>query len=56
MNQQRKNKRATLSVSVDTKLMLDSIRRTGQSYNGLIRELVEFWKKEKEPKSKVSNK
>jgi len=29
-----------------TKQLLDSIKHTGQSYNGLIQELVPLWEKE----------
>ncbi len=42
----KKEKRASLSISKETKGMLDSIKHTGQSYNGLIQELVMLWKKE----------
>ena len=45
MNIKKKN-RASLSISKETKALLDSIKHTGQSYNGLIQELVEVWKKE----------
>lgn len=36
--------RTSISVSRQTKDNLDSIKHTGQSYSGLIQELVEFWK------------
>lgn len=45
MNIKKKN-RASLSISKETKGLLDSIKHTGQSYNGLIQELVMLWKKE----------
>ncbi len=45
MDAKSKKNRATLSVSMEAKMMLDSIRRIGQSYDGLIRELVGFRKK-----------
>ena len=47
MNTKKKN-RATVSISKETKGLLDSIKHTGQSYDGLIRELVMYWKKRKE--------
>ena len=37
-------KRASVSISKETKGFLDSIRRPGQSYDGVIRELVMHWK------------
>lgn len=42
----KKKKRASLSISKETKELLDSIKHTGQSYNGLIQELVSLWEKE----------
>jgi len=45
VNTKKKN-RASLSISKETKGLLDSIKHTGQSYNGLIQELVWLWKKE----------
>jgi len=39
-------KRKNLSVSACTKAALDRIRHQGQSYEGLIRELVECWEKQ----------
>jgi len=44
------NKRVSLSISRETKVMLDSIKHTGQSYNGLLQELVTLWKKQSEVK------
>lgn len=41
-----KKKRASLSISKETKEMLDSIKHTGQSYGGLIQELIKLWEKE----------
>lgn len=38
--------RTSISVSRQTKANLDSIKHAGQSYNGLIQELVKFWKDE----------
>jgi len=43
-----KKKRASLSISKETKGMLDSIKHTGQSYEGLIQELIKLWGKEHE--------
>ena len=41
-------KRDSVSISKETKGFLDSIKRPGQSYDGVIRELVMYWKKNKE--------
>lgn len=41
-NNQRRG-RSSLSVSRRTKDMLDLIKHEGQSYDGLIQELVKFW-------------
>jgi predicted CopG family antitoxin len=41
-------KRASISISKETKEFLDSIKRPGQSYDGVIRELVISWKKNQE--------
>lgn len=43
-----KGKRASLSLSQTTKDALDSLKHAGQSYDGLIQELVRFWKERKE--------
>jgi len=40
--------RATVSISKETKGFLDSIKRPGQSYDGVIREMVTHWKKKQE--------
>jgi len=40
-------KRVSLSISRETKVMLDSVKHTGQSYNGLLQELVTLRKKQK---------
>lgn len=45
------SKRTTLSISRATKDILDSTKHTGQSYDGLIRELITYWK-EQEVKKK----
>ena len=41
-----KKKRKSIGISQQTKDVLDSIKHPGQSYEGLIQELVRFWKKE----------
>ena len=41
----KSKKRVTVSISRETKDFLDSIKHTGQSYDGLIRDLVTYWKK-----------
>jgi len=40
----KKMKRSSLSLSQATKDALDSLKHIGQSYDGLIKELVRFWK------------
>jgi hypothetical protein len=42
-----KAKRTTISISQQTKGDLDSVKHPGQSYNGLIQELVKFWQQKK---------
>lgn len=39
-----KKKRAPISISLEAKGELDTVKSTGQSYDGIIRELVKFWK------------
>lgn len=48
----KSKKRVTVSISRETKEFLDSIKHTGQSYEGLIRELVECWRKKQEAEEK----
>ena len=44
-------KRDSISISKETKAVLDSIKRPGQSYDGVIQELVMIWEsQEKEEK------
>ncbi len=40
-------KRTTISILCRTKDDLDSMKHPGQSYDGLIQELVKFWKDKK---------
>ena len=40
-------KRTTVMVHGHTKADLDSIRHSGQSYDGLIQELIKFWQEQK---------
>jgi len=40
-----KKKRAGLNITLEAKLDLDSVKRSGQSYGGIIQELVKFYKK-----------
>ncbi len=40
--------RANIGISRTTKESLNSIKHYGQSYDGLIQELVGFWKENKE--------
>jgi hypothetical protein len=45
--------RACLNISKEAKLRLDEIRHIGQSYDGLIRELVINWKEQQGSKETV---
>jgi hypothetical protein len=47
----KNKKRVSLSVSRETKAMLDTVKHTGQSYNGLLQELVTFWKEQLKQKT-----
>ncbi len=42
-----KKARTSVSISKETKELLDSIKHRGQSYNGLMQELVVLWEKKK---------
>lgn len=44
---EKEKKRVTLSISRETKALLDSVKHPGQSYNGLLQELVTSWKKQR---------
>ena len=44
---EKDRKRVSLSISRETKTMLDSVKHPGQSYNGLLEELVTFWKEQR---------
>ena len=44
------NNRSTVSISCQTKEELDKLRHPGQSWNGLFKELLEFWVEEHKPK------
>ena len=46
MVSENKEKRVTISILPETKDTLDSIKHIGQSYNGIIQELIRFWKGE----------
>ncbi len=39
-------KRATVNLSQTTKETLDSIKHSGQSYTGVILQLIRFWKEQ----------
>jgi len=45
-------KRASVSIARETKEFLDSIKRPGQSYDGVIRELVICWKRNQKVEEK----
>jgi len=40
-------KRTTISISQRTKEALDSMKHPGQSYDGLLQELIKSWKKKR---------
>jgi len=40
------SKRRTISVTGRTKVALDQIKHSGQSYEGLLQELIRLWKRE----------
>jgi len=40
----KEKRRTTISILLQTKAALDSIKHEGQSYNGVVQELVKFWK------------
>jgi hypothetical protein len=42
-----KAKRASISISLSTKSCLDSVKHPGQSYDGLIQELINVWEEKK---------
>ena len=44
MANSQNRERSSLNISRRTKDDLDSIKHSGQSYDGLIQELVKFWK------------
>jgi hypothetical protein len=44
----KSKKRVTVSISRETKELLDLIKHTGQSYEGLIQELVMCWREKQE--------
>jgi len=41
------NKRASINISMEAKGQLDSVKADGQTYDGVIRDLVKFWKDKK---------
>jgi len=43
----KKRKRVTINISAEAKMELDSVKSLGQSYDGVIRQLVRFWKEKK---------
>lgn len=51
----KSKKRASLSVAKETKALLDSIKRLGQSYDGIIRELYMCRKKKQETEEEKSD-
>jgi hypothetical protein len=48
-------RRVSVSVSQETKGLLDSIKHRGQSYDGLLHELAMRWQKAKEIEVKKGN-
>lgn len=45
-------RRYSLNISKQTKDLLSSIKHTGQSYDGLIQDLVKYWKERKRMEGK----
>ena len=45
-------RRYSLNISKQTKDLLSSIKHTGQSYDGLIQDLVKHWKERKRMEGK----
>lgn len=43
----KEKQRTTISIQLPTKSDLDSIKHEGQSYDGVVQELVKFWKDKK---------
>ena len=39
--------RATINISLEAKAQLDAVKSPGQSYDGIIREVVKFWGEER---------
>lgn len=44
---EKDRKRVSLSISREKKAMLDSVKHPGQSYNGLLQELVTLWEEQR---------
>jgi len=44
-----RKERADINISREAKSQLDDIKASGQSYDGIIRELVKLWKKKSKP-------
>jgi len=42
-----KKARVTINITQEARLQLDAVKAPGQSYDGIIRELVKFWKEKK---------
>lgn len=45
-------RRATINISQEAKSKLDAVKSSGQSYDGIIRDLVKFWMERKEERKK----
>ncbi len=41
-----RERRSCIAVRQQTKNALDSVKHPGQSYDGVIQEVIKFWKKE----------
>jgi len=46
------SKRPTIAILQRTKDDLDSIKHPGQTYDGVVQELIDLWKKVKEQETK----
>ena len=47
------SKRTTIAISERTKDGLDSVKHPGQTYDGVIQELIASWKKVKEQEARL---
>jgi len=46
VDEKKEKKHITIAVLQQTKDALDSVKHPGQTYDGMIQELIDLWKKE----------